>query len=83
LKCTYDNKEQIKIELSDNGQGIPKHILNKIFNLYFTNKAKGTGIGLSLVQRIILEHNGTISVESEETLGTNFKIILPINPIIT
>ncbi|MCB9248902.1 MAG: ATP-binding protein [Ignavibacteriales bacterium] len=83
LKCTYDNNEQIKIELSDNGQGIPKHILNKIFNLYFTNKAKGTGIGLSLVQRIILEHNGTITVESEEKLGTNFIIVLPINPIIT
>jgi len=70
---------QILLTVSDNGSGIPKHILNKIFNLYFTTRAKGTGIGLSMVQRIIIEHGGTISVESKESEGTTFSILLPIN----
>jgi signal transduction histidine kinase len=67
----------INIIISDNGNGIPSHLLNKIFNLYFTTKAKGTGIGLSIVQKIITEHNGFITVESKENIGTTFTIILP------
>ena len=49
----------------------------RIFNLYFTTKAKGTGIGLSIVQRIIYEHEGVISVESQVGSGTTFHITLP------
>ena len=70
--------DKVKLILTDNGSGIPQHILNKIFNLYFTTKAQGTGIGLSIVQKIIMEHGGTISVESKENLGASFTIILPI-----
>ncbi len=70
---------QIILTVSDNGCGIPEHIKNRIFNLYYTTKAKGTGIGLSIVQKIIMEHAGTISVESEEGKGSMFSIILPIN----
>ena len=51
----------------------------KIFNLYYTTKAKGTGIGLSIVQRIIFEHKGTISVKSEKNIGTSVNISLPIS----
>ncbi len=79
FKTALDTNDQVKIEIIDNGQGISKHIMNKIFNLYFTTKAKGTGIGLSMVQRIIFEHGGTISLDSEENKGTNFIILLPIN----
>ena len=78
FKTSLDINEQIKIEISDDGPGIPKYIKNKIFNLYFTTKARGTGIGLSMVQRIIFEHGGTISLETEENKGTKFIIILPI-----
>lgn len=74
----YDNN-QIALIISDNGSGIAEHIINKIFNLYYTTKAKGTGIGLSMVQRIIVEHGGNISVESEEGKGSIFTIVLPIN----
>lgn len=74
----YDDKN-ITLTISDNGSGIPKHLLSKIFNLYYTTKAKGTGIGLSMVQRIIVEHGGTVSVESEEGNGTIFSINIPIN----
>jgi signal transduction histidine kinase len=48
-----------------------------LFNLYFTTKAKGTGIGLSLVQRIIYEHGGVIQFESELGKGTTITLRLP------
>jgi two-component system sensor histidine kinase HydH len=68
---------EISISIRDNGKGIPDEIRNRIFNLYFTTKAKGTGIGLSIVQRIIYEHEGVISVESQVGSGTTFHITLP------
>jgi len=79
LKVDPYSNNQVILKIRDNGIGIPEHILNKIFNLYFTTKAKGTGIGLSLVQRIIIEHGGTISVDSIEGKITTFSLILPIN----
>ncbi len=78
INC-YKETEYLKIKISDNGIGIPKDNLNKIFNLYFTSKASGTGMGLSIVQQIVSQHNGYISVESEEKTGTSFLISLPIN----
>jgi len=70
----------LNIEFTDNGPGIPKEIQNKIFNLYFTTKPDGTGIGLSIVQRIIDQHNGSIHLESTEGKGSKFIISLPIQP---
>lgn len=67
----------IEISFSDSGCGIPKEVLDKIFNIYFTTKAKGNGIGLSIVQKIVSEHNGLIFVSSEVGKGTTFKLILP------
>ena len=67
----------LEILLSDNGSGIPKETINKIFNLYYTTKPEGNGIGLSLVQKIIFEHDGIISVNSEVENGTTFKIQIP------
>jgi signal transduction histidine kinase len=72
--------DELSIIINDNGSGIPSHLQNKIFNLYYTTKANGTGIGLSLVQRIVFEHNGTIKFISEENVGTELIIKLPINP---
>jgi PAS domain S-box-containing protein len=71
--------KNIVIKLNDNGEGIPKENLQKIFNLYFTSKAKGTGIGLSIIQRIVNEHDGIITVESSPENGTTFTIIIPTN----
>ena len=69
----------IEIKLSDTGKGISPDNLKRIFNLYFTTKTKGNGIGLSVVQQIISEHNGVISVESSPGYGTTFTIQLPKN----
>jgi PAS domain S-box-containing protein len=70
--------EKLEIQITDNGRGIAEQFKSKIFNLYFTTKAKGTGIGLSIVQRIVYEHGGVISVESVENKGTTFIIQMPI-----
>ena len=64
-------------ELTDTGCGITKENLKKIFNIYFTTKSDGTGMGLSIVRQIILQHNGNIEVESEINKGTKIIITLP------
>jgi two-component system, NtrC family, sensor histidine kinase HydH len=69
---------EIEISVYDNGPGIPEAVRSKIFNLYFTTKARGTGIGLSIVQRIILEHDGIIGLESQPGQGSNFILRIPV-----
>ncbi|WP_295157685.1 HAMP domain-containing sensor histidine kinase [uncultured Brachyspira sp.] len=69
-----DLNEFFVISITDTGIGIEKSNLNKIFEPYFTSKEKGTGIGLSTVEKIISEHNGTIDVESIINEGTTFFI---------
>lgn len=75
-----DNKNYIQIKIKDSGEGIPREVLSKIFEPFFSTKGqKGTGLGLAVVWGIITEHNGTISVESEEKIGTTFTILLPVD----
>lgn len=76
---TSVNKKNIQIDITDTGTGIPKDIIDKIFLVYFSTKKTGTGLGLPTAKRIIEEHKGTISVQSEEGKGTNFSIRLPID----
>ncbi|MEO8772375.1 MAG: ATP-binding protein, partial [Ferruginibacter sp.] len=73
--------DKIEIKVSDNGNGIPQNIVDKIFQPFFTTKptGQGTGLGLSLAYDIITkEHNGTIKVESKEGERTMFIITIPI-----
>jgi two-component system, NtrC family, sensor kinase len=72
--------QEIMIEISDNGPGIPKENLGKIFDPFFTTKevGKGTGLGLSIVYSIIEKLGGRIMVASEEGQGTTFSIYLPV-----
>ncbi|NHZ84797.1 MAG: PAS domain-containing protein [Planctomycetia bacterium] len=71
------SNDDINIKIEDNGMGMTDKIQSNVFNLYYTTKAKGTGIGLSIVQRIISEHNGTISISSKRDVSTTISIILP------
>ncbi len=70
--------KKVHLIISDNGTGIPKEVIEKIFNPFFTTKptGEGTGLGLSICYDIIKSHGGTISVESEVGKGTQFSIIL-------
>ncbi len=72
----------IEIAISDTGHGIPEDIKEQIFEPFFTTKgpARGTGLGLSVVYGIIKQHEGTISVESTEGVGSTFRIVLPAAP---
>ena len=65
------------IEISDQGTGIPPDILPKIFDLYFTTKADGTGVGLAVTHQIVEAHLGRIDVESDPGKGTRMRIYLP------
>jgi len=70
----------IEISVRDNGSGIPAHILDKIFQPFFTTKptGQGTGLGLSLSYDIVKAHGGELKVETKEGEGSEFTIILPI-----
>jgi two-component system sensor histidine kinase PilS (NtrC family) len=67
----------VEIKISDDGCGIKKSDIGSIFDPFFTTKDAGIGLGLAIVYKIILEHNGTIAVESEEGCGSTFTIVLP------
>jgi PAS domain S-box-containing protein len=69
---------EISVTVADTGVGISEENLSKIFEPYFTTKEAGSGLGLTLVFKIIREHRGEIAVKSKEGEGTSFKITLPI-----
>ena len=69
------------IIISDRGSGMTADTLKRIFDLYFTTKADGTGMGLPLVAQIVQSHGGTIDVESNFGEGTRFSIRLPLEEI--
>jgi len=81
VKTKYREKNnELAVEISDNGPGIPKEMLAKIFDPFFTTKevGKGTGLGLSIAFSIVEKLGGRILVASEEGRGTTFTIYLPI-----
>jgi signal transduction histidine kinase len=69
--------KHVKIDFEDNGCGIKKEHLDKVFDPYFTTHADGSGLGLSLAHSIIAKHDGEISVSSEADRGTTVTIMLP------
>ena len=72
--------EDVVAEVLDTGCGIPKAVLHKIYDPFFTTKepGKGTGLGLSIVYQIMTKYGGSISVESEEGKGTTFTVRFPV-----
>ncbi|MCX7655701.1 MAG: ATP-binding protein [Treponemataceae bacterium] len=69
---------EVHVSVIDTGIGIPEEYISKIFEPYFTTKETGSGLGLTLVFKIIKEHQGEITVHSKEGEGTTFTIILPV-----
>jgi len=65
------------LEVSDSGSGIPPELRDKVFQLYFTTKPRGSGIGLAMTYRAVQLHNGTISFKSEADSGTTFRLEFP------
>lgn len=75
---THRDGDSVRLVVRDNGQGIADEQLTKIFEPYFTTKDNGTGLGLTLVYKIIKEHGGDIEVQSKLHQGSSFIIYLPI-----
>ncbi len=72
--------QEVWVEITDNGKGIPAENLKRIFDPFFTTKpvGKGTGLGLSLAYSIVQKHHGRIEASSEEGKGTTFHVALPV-----
>ena len=71
--------DEVEIRVSDNGCGIPSDQLERIFKVFYSTKgSRGTGLGLGVTKKIVLEHGGNIAVESVEGQGTTFSIRLPV-----
>ena len=69
--------DRLVISIKDTGIGIPQHLLEKIFEPFYTTKSKGTGLGMMITNKIIQEHKGTINIRSEENVGTEVLISFP------
>ena len=78
VATALEQGECVRVEISDEGMGISSEDLDKIFRLYYTTKPEGSGIGLSMVYRIIQLHDGSIDVASEVGQGTTLTVRLPV-----
>lgn len=72
------NRNAAWVEIADQGGGIPQEIRDKIFNLYFTTKKAGSGIGLAMSYRVMQLHNGSIEFDSKPGEGTTFRLQFPL-----
>jgi two-component system NtrC family sensor kinase len=76
---TKKSGNKVEVQVTDNGNGIPDHVLEKIFQPFFTTKptGEGTGLGLSLSYDIVKTHGGDLKVQTKEGEGTTFTIVIP------
>ncbi len=79
IRTSYDEKLQmVRLEVSDNGCGIPEEDKGRLFEPYYSTKKSGTGLGLTIVNTIVADHNGYIRVRDNHPKGTTFLIELPV-----
>jgi signal transduction histidine kinase len=82
LRMAVENGlETCTVRIQDTGPGIPLELRDKIFQLYYTTKVRGTGIGLAMTFRAVQLHGGTIEVEGEAGRGTTFRVTLPLDGV--
>jgi signal transduction histidine kinase len=77
VRCRPEGLEVV-IELTDTGEGIPPDLMDRIWQVYYSRRKTGTGMGLPTARRFVEEHDGTIAVVSEPGQGTRFTIRLPV-----
>jgi signal transduction histidine kinase len=80
VAASYDvSRDEVLIEISDNGPGIPSELRNKIFEPFFTTKSGGVGLGLAICKEIIQSHNGSITIRENIPNGTILSIRISTN----
>ena len=75
----HRSSKALALTVRDSGCGIPPEHLDRIFEPFWTSKARGTGLGLALCRRIAEEHGGSLTVSSSVGSGTEFTLLLPLN----
>jgi signal transduction histidine kinase len=73
-----DGSGMLRVSVTDNGPGVDPAVADRIFRPFFTTKARGTGLGLALVQKIVVTHNGRVSAANAEGGGACLTVILPL-----
>jgi signal transduction histidine kinase len=73
-----EDRKTAVLRIIDQGAGIPEEIREKIFDLYFTTKSDGSGIGLAMTYRILQLHHGSVEVKSIVGSGTEFRLSIPL-----
>ena len=69
----------VRVSVDDNGPGIPVGARERIFQPFFTTKSRGTGLGLALVQKIVVSHNGRLQVGAGPAGGASLQVLLPVH----
>ncbi|MSU04973.1 MAG: HAMP domain-containing histidine kinase, partial [Pedosphaera sp.] len=82
ISIKVDDHYSLRIDVQDNGPGIPPDKVTRIFEAYFTTKEKGSGLGLSIVKHNTEMYNGKVEVRSTEGQGTLFTVKLPSKTVI-
>jgi signal transduction histidine kinase len=75
---TWGEHKQVRLRVTDTGDGMTELQLQQVFTPFFTNKPGGTGLGLTVVQQIATEHGGYVECESAPGKGSTFTIVLPV-----
>jgi signal transduction histidine kinase len=78
LEDGADGRDAVRVEVSDDGPGMPKDVADKIFDPFFTTKPQGSGLGLAVVRKIVDAHDGRLDVQTGVDRGTTIRITLPL-----
>ncbi|MBF0332248.1 MAG: HAMP domain-containing protein [Alphaproteobacteria bacterium] len=76
----HDSSPAVEIVIADDGDGVPPEAAGRVFEPFFTTRAKGTGLGLAIVQRIVRAHGGTVELAPRTGGGTEARVVLPVTP---
>ena len=78
IRIQFETEDDtLKVRIHDSGPGVPIGLQDRIFDPFFTTKQSGTGLGLAICRRIMYEHGGTLTLDSEERRGAAFVMRLP------
>jgi signal transduction histidine kinase len=80
-KYVPQSVRQVEIEIDDNGPGIPKEDLPYVFDPFFSNKKKGTGLGLWNVKKVIEAHGGSVGITTKRTGGVHLSMAVPVGKV--